>query len=347
MNNRPTRKAKQDKYLSSPDPLVVGAAGCGGLLLATVGLVGGWISFSLFRINHEMTLPPALNSPRYTFISPAAGALSYYADREVQGVPLVLIHSINAAASSYEMKPLFDKFHHQRPVLALDLPGFGFSERSNRRYTPALYVQAIIDFIEKQAQRHPVDVVALSLGGEFAALAAQLRPDLIRSLAIISPTGLSGARKSVGSVQKRPGAQRERVYRLLAIPVWRQALFDLLSSRSSIQWFLRRAFVGQVDTGLLQYSYLTSHQPGALFAPLYFISGKLFTPHVLEDVYTGLTQPGLILYDKDPNTGFERLPELLAQPNWHARQISPTRGLPHFEHLEDTAIALTEFWAGL
>ena len=38
--------------------------------------------------------------------------------------PLLLLHSINASASAYEVKPLFEHYRQQRPVYAPDLPGF-------------------------------------------------------------------------------------------------------------------------------------------------------------------------------------------------------------------------------
>jgi pimeloyl-ACP methyl ester carboxylesterase len=46
--------------------------------------------------------------------------------------PMLLVHSVNASASAAEMAPLFDYYRQSRSVYALDLPGFGFSDRSDR-----------------------------------------------------------------------------------------------------------------------------------------------------------------------------------------------------------------------
>jgi pimeloyl-ACP methyl ester carboxylesterase len=337
---KPEKQTAKDKYENSPDRLVAGAAGCGSILLALGGVIGGWLTYSLFRVNHEMDIPPALNAERYTFISPTAGTLSYYADREVQGAPLVLLHSINASGSAYEMRPLFDRLRDSRPVYALDWPGFGFSDRAKRKYTPQLYAQALIDFIEKHVHRHPADVVALSLGSEFAALAAQQRPDLFRSLTFISPSGFDKR-------QNKPNreARQERLYRTLSFPFWSQAFYDLLVSRRSIRWFLKKSFVGKVDPGLENYDYLTAHRPGAKNAPLYFVSGKLRTPRILDEVYNQLSLPVHVLYDRDAYLRFDRLEEMLSKPNWSATRITPTLGLPHFEKLDQTEAALVEFWS--
>ncbi|GAB4204505.1 MAG: hypothetical protein OHK0022_29750 [Roseiflexaceae bacterium] len=71
--------------------------------------------------------------------------LSFYSAG--QGSPLLLIHSINAA-SAYEVRPIFEHFQASRRVYALGLPGFGFSERSNRDYTPRLFTDALLDMLD-------------------------------------------------------------------------------------------------------------------------------------------------------------------------------------------------------
>ena len=72
------------------------------------------------------------------------------------------------------MKPLFDMYRNTRPVYALELPGYGFSDRADRNYTPELFAGAIGEFLEQVGK--PADVVALSLSSEFVARAALTLP---------------------------------------------------------------------------------------------------------------------------------------------------------------------------
>lgn len=312
-------------------------------VLTTAGMVSSaaWIVYSATLIDHNMPLPLAIESERRFFQSGRAGLLNYYVDTSGTGRPLVLLHSINAAASAYEMRPLFEAYRGRRPVYALDLPGFGFSERSDRYYSPRLYTNAILDFLERIVEE-PADVIALSLAGEFAAQAALERPDAFNSLALISPTGLKGS----GRESESGGGNG--LLNAFLFPLWSQALFDLVATRKSIQYFLKKSFQGAVDEGMASYAYLSAHQPGARYAPLHFLSGKLFTPNILETVYTSLQLPTLIVYDQDAYTSFERLPDLLlAHPNWSAARITPTKGLPHYEQLDTLGKVLDNFWQGL
>jgi hypothetical protein len=96
---------------------------------------------------------------------------------------------------------------------------------------------------------------------------------------------------------------------------------------------------------LVDYDYATTHQPGARYAPLYFVSGKLFSPNIREAVYEKLTLPVLVLYDRDAFVRFDNLPEVVkSHNNWRSVRISPTKGLPQFEKLDDTTKALDTFW---
>lgn len=313
-----------------------GAANVATPLLATAA---GWIAYSRLAIDHEVPLPPALAAEHEHFSS-VAGKLGYYKDRTASGRPLVLIHSVNAAASAYEMRPLFEHFRGSRPVFALDLPGFGTSDRSDRDYAPTLYRDAIIDFLTAKVGA-PADVVALSLGCEFTALAANIRPEAFHSLTLISPTGLSSEERGGNTPRAR------RLHSAFSVSLWRQAFYDLIASRPSLKYFLGRSHAGDVDPGLLNYAFLTSHQKDAVHAPLCFISGRLFTPAIAESTYVRLPRPTLVVYDQDAHVSFERLPEIMSRnEQWRAIRIVPTRGLPHWERLPETVAAMEAFWAG-
>jgi pimeloyl-ACP methyl ester carboxylesterase len=317
----------------------------GYLLTALTAVGGGWIFFSRNFVNRHMTLPPAIPAPRETFTGEGTGQISYYHQHQIEGQarPLLLIHSINAAASSYEMRPLFMQYRQFRPIYVMDLPGFGFSERSDRVYTPELYSKAIIQMLERIGT--PADVIALSLSSEFAAQAALERPELFTSLTMISPSGFNRPDRKRSSQAANQFGFSDAAYNTLSYPLWGQAFFDLLATKPSIQYFLQQSFVGEVDKGLKDYAYLSAHQPGAHYAPLYFVSGKLFNRSIREEVYSKLTIPVMVVYDEDPYVSFDHLPKFVKEhPNWHSKLLVPMKGLPQFEKMTELAQTLNQFW---
>lgn len=318
--------------------------GLTGLVASGTAATVGWILYSRKYINHAFPLDKALEADQKDYQSQHAGRISYYVDDSGQGTPLVLLHSINAAPSAYEMKPIFEAFHGQRPVYAVDLPGFGFSERSDRLYSALLYQNAVSDFLQDVVGQ-PADVVSLSLSSEFAAGAAAHDPSLFRSLVMISPTGFNPPHVDKIAEHAKQRGTKNQLYAGLAVPLWNRPIYDLVSSRPSIQFFLNKSFEGLVPEAFVDYAYHTAHQPGAQYAPTYFLSGKLFTPAVRETVYKVIEPPVLVIYDHDPYTNFEMLPALLRErENWKGVRITPTKGLPHWEAPERVFKAMTNFW---
>jgi len=284
------------------------------------------------------TLGEAIDAPRSDLVVEEGWRVAYYADRSATGRPLVLVHSINAAPSSFEVKPLFEHYRGRRPVYSLDLPGFGHSERRPQGYTPELFAKVLSDFLERVVEQ-PADVIALSLGAELIARAIGSSPGSANSLVLIAPTGFSRR------VPPAPGMGRI-AHRVLTVPVLSQALFDLVASRRSIRYYLGRSFVAEPPQELLDYAYATSHQPGARHAPLVFLSMQLFTPDAIGDLYSRLTDlPVLVIADRDPYIDFDRLDGFVARhPNWSRSRVAPNLGLPHWERLAETAAVLDAFW---
>jgi pimeloyl-ACP methyl ester carboxylesterase len=68
---------------------------------------------------------------------------------------------------------------------AIDLPGFGSSDPA-RRYTLAALADRVIRWIEA-TDRGPVHLVGNSLGGAVTVRVAATRPDLVRTLILVSP----------------------------------------------------------------------------------------------------------------------------------------------------------------
>jgi pimeloyl-ACP methyl ester carboxylesterase len=251
--------------------------------------------------------------------------------------PLILLHSINAAPSAMEMKPLFERCADSRVVYAPDLPGFGQSQRGDLPYSPNFYAQVISDFLQQVDGLAP-DVIALSLTSEFTARALRDNGAEIHSLTLISPTGL-------GRRQPPSAEVGARINRILNIGWLSRGLWRALVTRRSIQYFLNKAFYGPVPKAMVDYAVATTREPDAARAPFAFLTMQLFTTDALVLLYQPLKVPTLLLYDQDPNIGFECVPDLLRSNDLiSAQTIVPTCGLPHWERPEETFSALTRFW---
>jgi pimeloyl-ACP methyl ester carboxylesterase len=251
---------------------------------------------------------------------------------------VLLLHSINGAASAYEVSPFFTRMQLPGPLYAPDLPGFGRSDREDRAYSAEFYADAIVAMV-RAIGSGAVDVIALSTTSEFAARAALRAPDLFRSLTLVSPTGFVRRRNSRSPV----GA---RIYRILRQPLVGAGLFRLLRSRASVRFFLDKAFAEGAPKEMVDYACASAAQPGARHAPFYFVSGQLFDPDAVGSLYLPLKLPVLVVYDEDPNISFNFLDEVVsARSNWQRVRIAPTLGLPQFEQPEATAKALLAFWS--
>ena len=245
--------------------------------------LAGVIAYRRLAINHNAPLLPALAASRRTLETKTAGEISYYVAEDQakhhDERPLVLIHSVNAAASAIEMKPLFEHYRQQRTVYVLDLPGYGFSNRAARDYTPQLFADVIVEFLETVTD-FPADVIALSLSCEFVARAAINHTALFHSLVFLSPTGFTGQGDENTTERASRSNRSNLVYRWLSFPLWAQPLYDVIASKPSIRYFLQKSFVGRPSAELIEYGFRTAHQPNAKNVPLHFLSGRLFTPDI-------------------------------------------------------------------
>jgi pimeloyl-ACP methyl ester carboxylesterase len=97
--------------------------------------------------------------------------------------PAVYVHGLGGSSQNFTDLAglLADRFDGQ----AVDLPGFGYSDPSPRYSIPA-FADRVIKLIEHE-DRGPVHLVGNSLGGSISVRVAALRPDLIRTLTLISP----------------------------------------------------------------------------------------------------------------------------------------------------------------
>jgi pimeloyl-ACP methyl ester carboxylesterase len=284
-------------------------------------------------------LPPALAGKRIE-LRGTAGRLNLYENGG--GPPLLLVHSVNAAASAAEVRPLFEYYGARRRVFALDLPGFGFSDRTPRPYTVRLMTDAIHDaytFIREQCGAVPVDALAVSLSCEFLARAA-VEGAAFHSLALVSPTGFT---QKPSKADTQSGSNEPWLHKLLTRVGLGRPLFRLLTRPSVIRYFLKRTWgSAQIDERLWRYDVLTTEQPGAEHAPLYFVSGALFSPNIVS-IYQQLDMP--VWMSKGTLGDFGHYPyaaRVETRSNWRHSTFA-AGALPYFEKLDAFSLQYDSF----
>lgn len=273
----------------------------------------------------EPDLPAALGGERAFF----DGVNCYI---EGSGPPLVLVHSVNAASSAAEMRPLYERYCATRTVFAIDLPGFGLSERSDRRYDPRLMtdaLHALAGQVRHRCGAVPIDALALSLGCEFLARAAVEQPTQWGRLAFVSPTGVAGMksrRGPAGSTRAMPW-----LHALLSAKPWSRGLYRGLTQPAVIRYFLQRTWGSKsIDEILWRYDVLTARQPGARFAPLHFLSGGLFSQDI-HRIYETVAQPVWLSHGvRGDFKDFRGLRLVQGSGTWRST-VYQTGALPYFE----------------
>ena len=139
--------------------------------------------------------------------------------------PVILVHGLgNAAARDWtEVIPaLADAYD----VYALDLPGFGQSDKGNHLYSPATYVR-VLDAVFRDRLKRPAHVVGHSMGGVIALAYAAAYPERVRRLVVVDAAGV--LHRSVYA-QFLGSAMAERV--VSADNPWQEALIKLIISQA-------------------------------------------------------------------------------------------------------------------
>ncbi|MFI7603912.1 alpha/beta fold hydrolase [Micromonospora sp. NPDC049366] len=114
------------------------------------------------------------------------GSVIYVRDTPATGPtaePALYVHGLGG--SSQNWTDLAGLLAHRLEGQAIDLPGFGRSE-PGARYTVPAFAERVVRWIEHSG-RGPVHLFGNSLGGAISVHVAGLRPNLVRTLTLVSP----------------------------------------------------------------------------------------------------------------------------------------------------------------
>lgn len=124
--------------------------------LVRVGLGAGLIGAMMFALRWFIRPPTSARVPES--ISPwffatrafqsSRGQMIYHQSGSGPGPTLVFIHDLGIGASSYEWSKIYTAFADKYRVLALDLIGFGESDRPKHRLSGEDYAASLAEFLD-------------------------------------------------------------------------------------------------------------------------------------------------------------------------------------------------------
>jgi len=283
------------------------------------------------------SLPNPLGGERRTY-QWRGHSIAYVASGS--GRPVVFIHSIHAAAWSSEWRFTVPVVSAHYATYAIDLLGFGASDRPELEYTAELYLALLRDFVREIIGK-PAILIGSSLGGTYALAIAAQAPTFARAVCAIGPAG-------VARLAEPGGRASHLAQRLLASRVPGNLLFESLTSRPVIRHFLRNIYSRSeaLTDEVVEQCWITARQPGARFAPAAFIGMRLNFD--LRAVLPLLSRPFLLLWGE--KAGQSPLPEALPiralAPNAQY-VVMPGGDLPHEERPDVFNTTLLHFLDGL
>lgn len=142
------------------------------------------------------------------------------------GKPLLLIHELNPACSSYEWKSVLSKLEESHTVYAIDLLGCGKSEKQNFTYTNFLYVELINDFIKTVIGKR-TDVFASNHSCSLVLHACNYNSDYFDKLILINPEPILEAGQT-------PGRKSKLAKFIVETPVIGTLLYNILYRKNNL-----------------------------------------------------------------------------------------------------------------
>lgn len=225
------------------------------------------------------------------------------------GQPIVLIHGFGASAFHwrYNIPELAKKYK----VYAIDLLGFGWSEKALVEYEATIWMEQVSDFL-REVVKEPAILVGNSLGGFTTLFTATELPELVRGVVLLNSAG------QFGDPSKPPKAEDEEesaVTRLIVRPL-KEAfqrvvlgfLFWQAKQPARVEKVLKSVYINpsNVDDYLVESITAPAADPNA--GEVYYRLMSRFmanqSRYTLDRLLTKLSCPLLLLWgDLDPWVG--------------------------------------------
>ncbi len=249
------------------------------------------------------------------------------------GTPILFIHGLGASVQIW--RPALEVIGRKHRVLAVDLPGFGRSDKPDAPYTLEYMANFIRDFLDMIGVPR-VTLVAHSFGGAVALRFALDFPERLERLVLVAPAALSHRASPLLLLMTLPG-----VGELLSFP-----------NRAGTAMLFRHATYKRhsVSDAIIDESYELAKLPGAqrCFLIILRATGHLLGQRqgFLGPILSRLSEiaaPTLVLWGRQDRIVPEASMAAASIPGAHIEVWDECGHIPWIEHTDRFNIMLLNF----
>lgn len=204
--------------------------------MKTLTMLSGLTVASMYTINRiKYSLYTVKNYLKYTennYYEWRFGKIRYC--KKGSGAPLLLLHDLTVGSCVYEFNKITDSLSASHEIYAIDLLGYGLSDKPYITYTNYLYVQLVIDFI-KNIIGKKTDIIATGDSVPIAVMACHNDPEAINKMIFINP-------KNLYESNLIPSKQTKLLKYLLETPIMGTYIYNLLTNKISMEKTFRQDY---------------------------------------------------------------------------------------------------------
>lgn len=223
---------------------------------------------------------------RYSFAHPSNQS------SPTEQAPILLLHGFGSALTQWHENIL--PLSQVHPVYALDLIGFGVSEKASTTYNVKLWVEQVYEFWRMFINR-PMALVGHSLGALVALTAAATHPEMVEKLVLLT---LPASRQEMLPDWLQPLVVS--IENMFTTPLFVRPLFKLIRRPSVIRSVLRQVYInqGRVTEALVENFVTPGYDQGAARAFCRLAQARTQTDFSREtkDLLQEIPQPLLVLW---------------------------------------------------
>lgn len=260
-------------------------------------------------------LPPAL-AGRPDSVRTDGAETAFVETGDPNDPTVVFVHGLYLGASSREFVPIVDRLAEHYHVIAVDLPGFGRSDRPAITYD----IDRLADGLVGVLDTHTASPVVVTSGQALPIVAAASeRIDIDRIVAIGPRTERERSRPLLAGILSTPVVGTAAHLALSSKPLLRVQLLECLECPAN-----------QLSADQLRYAWQSAHQPGSRGAVAAMVGGDLDAiadlPTIIDELDTEIS---LLIGDAARYPTLSAVRDAANRSSVGLSVVSTTGAMPH------------------